>query len=314
MDVYEAKINQYARQIESYQNRVESQAKPKSFSLINNFLLWSAILFLFWPVGMLCIALALALLFVIVGQTALLNTFLTADNINTLVFLTYRNLLYIIVVLSLVLVSIKLKNDHDQKVYEKELVIFKSKRDLIQEKFDALAKKLNEEREQKRIAFEKERIAFEKEQIAKGLVQYEDKWGTPEQVKKWKEIRTGIDSSFMNMSHFEFEEFVARLFRKMGYETTVTKKTGDYGVDVIAKDSRDTIAIQVKQNSIGNNVGNVTVQQTLGAMWKIPANKAIIITTSDFTVQAKEQAKNAPIELWDLKILKQLVRKHFIDN
>ena len=118
----------------------------------------------------------------------------------------------------------------------------------------------------------------------------------------------------MNFSHFEFEEFIAKLFRKMGYQTEDTRKTGDYGVDVIAKDKNDTIAVQVKQFKHGNNVGNVTVQQVLGAMWKVKANKAIIITTSDFTVQAKVQARESPIELWNLPALKSMVRKYFIEE
>ena len=49
-------------------------------------------------------------------------------------------------------------------------------------------------------------------------------------------------------------------------------------------------------------------------MWKIKANKSIIITTSDFTVQAIEQSKEAPVELWNLNTLKRYVRKYFIDN
>ena len=99
----------------------------------------------------------------------------------------------------------------------------------------------------------------------------------------------------------------------MGYTTQLTPKTGDYGVDIIAKDKNDTIAIQAKQFKHGNNVSNMIVQQVLGAMWKVKANKAIIITTSDFTVQAKVQAREAPVELWNLQTLKSMVRKYFIE-
>lgn len=88
----------------------------------------------------------------------------------------------------------------------------------------------------------KKRLAeakFEAKQVAKGLVKFNGKWGTPEQVEKWKEIETGIDKNFSHLSHFEFENFIGKLFEKMGYETTVTRKTGDFGIDVIAKNSKD---------------------------------------------------------------------------
>ena len=101
----------------------------------------------------------------------------------------------------------------------------------------------------------------------------------------------------------------------MGYEASVTtKRRGDFGIDVIAKKDNDIVAIQVKQNSEGNNVGNRVVQQVLGAMRKFHANKAIIVTTAEFTVEAKEQAEGAPIELWDKLSLHKMVRKYFIDK
>lgn len=180
----------------------------------------------------------------------------------------------------------------------------------IRDKVEVRIKKEREEQKEKGREIKK----FEEKQRKKGLVKFEDKWGTPEQIKKWKEVNYGIDKNFMNLSHFQFEKFVAELFEKMGYNTTVTRKTGDFGVDVIAKDKHDTIAIQVKQNRAGNNVSNIIVQNILGSMWKVKANKSIIITTSDFTVQAKEQAQEAPVELWNLRTLKQIVRKYFIEQ
>lgn len=155
---------------------------------------------------------------------------------------------------------------------------------------------------------------FVEKQKKKGFVEYNGKWNTPEQVKTWKEIDVGLSNNFANLTHFEFEQFIGVLFQKMGYQTTVTRKTVDYGVDVIAKKGDDVIAIQVKKNSIGNNVGDIVVQNTLGGMWKYKANKAIIITTSDFTTMAHEQARGAPIELWNKRTLHQMVRKYFVEQ
>ncbi len=155
---------------------------------------------------------------------------------------------------------------------------------------------------------------FVEKQKKKGLIEYNGKWGKSEEVKTWKEIDAGISNNFANLTYFEFEHFIAKLFQKMGYETSVTRKTGDYGIDVIATKDDDIVAIQVKKNSHGNNVGDVVVQNTLGGMLKYKANKAIIITTSDFTTMAHEQAKEAPIELWNKKTLHQIVRKYFVES
>ena len=144
-------------------------------------------------------------------------------------------------------------------------------------------------------------------------MKFKDKWGMPEQVKRWREIDIGLENNFADYSPYEFEEFIAKLFRKMGYTVETTSKSKDFGTDVIAKRGGETISIQVKKNAIGNNVGAQVVQQTLGSMWKFKANKSIIITTSDFTVQAEEQAKGAPVELWNRKVLEKTVRKYFIE-
>ena len=177
-------------------------------------------------------------------------------------------------------------------------------------------RKLEEERE--RLKAERERKKFEKEQRERGLVKFvghdgKERWGTPKQVKRWKEIDMGLSDNFASYTPFEFEQLIGKLFEKMGYDTEVTKKAKDYGVDVIAKKGKTTVAIQAKKYKEGNNVGNKEIQQILGAMWQIKANKAILITTSDFTVYAEEQGKEAPVELWNKERLHEMVRKYFID-
>ena len=129
-------------------------------------------------------------------------------------------------------------------------------------------------------------------------------------------MRELVDSNYACMSSFEFEHLVAELLRRMGYEAAVTNQSGDYGVDVVARNGDETIAIQVKKYSPGNNVGNREVQMILGAMQlrTIRATKAVLITTSDFTIQAREQAKECPVELWDGAYLSLLVQKYFCQD
>ncbi|RLJ01092.1 MAG: hypothetical protein DRP06_00400 [Candidatus Aenigmatarchaeota archaeon] len=162
-------------------------------------------------------------------------------------------------------------------------------------------------------------ILFERKQKAKGLVKFtEDSgkeiWGTPTQVKKWKEIDIDLNNNFVNLNGYQFEEFVAKLFKKMGYKVTVTPKSRDYGIDVIAEDKEDIIAIQCKKLKAGSNVSNRDIQRARGSMDFYDANKCIIITNQDFTIQAKEQARRTKnTEIWNKHILHQMVRRYFID-
>jgi HJR/Mrr/RecB family endonuclease len=170
------------------------------------------------------------------------------------------------------------------------------------------------------ILLKKKKSDFEMKQKEKGLEKFidevtgEEKWGTPEQVVEWHKISSYLQNNFADFTPSEFEEFIASLFRKMGYETELTSGGGDYGLDVIAKDKDDVIGIQCKLFMVGNNVGAREVQMALGAMWHFKANKAIIVTTSDFTTQAKIQAKESPVELWNKKVLHQMIRKYFLEE
>lgn len=123
----------------------------------------------------------------------------------------------------------------------------------------------------------------------------------------------GLDNNFADLSPYQFEEFVAELFRRMGYTARKTPNTGDFGADVIAQKGGTTILIECKKYSDGNNVTPAEVQRALGAMWKHKADKCVFITTSDFTIRALELEKDAPVELWNKKTLHEQVRKYFID-
>lgn len=110
------------------------------------------------------------------------------------------------------------------------------------------------------------------------------------------------------LSPREFEKFVAYLFSKMDYQVQRTTYTADFGADIVAQKGSNRIVIQVKRY-IGANVGAEEVQQILGSMWKYKANHAILVTTSNFTAPAREQAKGSPIELWDKKVLDKIIEE-----
>ena len=103
-----------------------------------------------------------------------------------------------------------------------------------------------------------------------------------------------------NSSFDFFERLVIDLLIKMGYGGSreeagqATKKTGDGGIDGIINEDRlglDSIYIQAKRWK-DTVVGRPEIQKFSGALDTPGATKGIFITTSNFTKEAKEYAKN----------------------
>lgn len=103
------------------------------------------------------------------------------------------------------------------------------------------------------------------------------------------------------MSGEEFEHYVARLFKSLGYKAQVTKTSGDYGADVIAtrflRGKGEKIAIQCKRYR--GKVGISAVQEVIGAKAYYNANKAYVVTNNYYTDAAKNLAYRSKVILWD---------------
>ena len=129
-------------------------------------------------------------------------------------------------------------------------------------------------------------------------------------ARKKSKYQVYCDTDFVSLDPYEFETLIGTLFERKGYKVTITPRTGDYGVDVIAKNSFETIAIQAKKYCQNNRISNVDVQKLLGGMnyQDYQADRSILVTTSDFTKMALEQAKGNPIELWNnVKLKSEIV-------
>ena len=106
----------------------------------------------------------------------------------------------------------------------------------------------------------------------------------------------------------EFEEIIAELFRKQGFNVELTKRTRDGGKDIIAikKDimGLDTkYFIECKRYAKTNkiNVGIVRALHGIHYTNNGP-NKSIIVTTSTFTSVAKKFAKEEVQSEWAMAL------------
>lgn len=112
-----------------------------------------------------------------------------------------------------------------------------------------------------------------------------------------------------------FEQLVVDLLEKMGYGDGVTTQyVGDGGIDgIITTDALgfDPIHIQAKRYRVNTKVGRPEIQTFAGALNAV--SRGVFITTSSFTDNAKEYAKNfthATIILIDGARLAQLMIKY----
>lgn len=106
------------------------------------------------------------------------------------------------------------------------------------------------------------------------------------------------NAAFDSMDGAEFERYCAYLLEKNGFHNvSVTKTSGDHGIDVLAKRNNYTYAIQCKRFS--SKVGNRAVQEAFTGRALYNANIAVVLTNNFFTDQAIEDARALGVQLWD---------------
>ena len=107
---------------------------------------------------------------------------------------------------------------------------------------------------------------------------------------------------------YAFEEYVASVFRDLGYEATVTPSSHDGGIDIHMRKDTVIYVAEVKLYAQGNNIGREKIQKLHSAMIDRHANKAIFVTTSAFSAPAAEYANKYNIDMINGNALLQLIR------
>ncbi len=129
------------------------------------------------------------------------------------------------------------------------------------------------------------RRARSKRSFAKGVV-----WRKDQQLLNW----------LSKMHPADFEEYVAALFRKLGYRSSTVGRTGDHGIDVEIEKDGIVSYVQCKRYSQKHRVGEPDIRNFLGSLaHKHAQSKGYFITTSFFTLDAELFAADKPIELID---------------
>ncbi len=134
-----------------------------------------------------------------------------------------------------------------------------------------------------------------------------DRQGTPDStntppfeegpVESTEQLKTVLQQ----MDPYEFEHFVADLWERMGWETEVSSASMDEGVDVVARKSHpydQLTLIQAKRYGPNTTVGSPDIQQyaSLGQQYN-GVDKVVIVTTNEFTGQARDLAGRLNVKL-----------------
>ncbi len=164
-----------------------------------------------------------------------------------------------------------------------------------------LQKELNISSQKAELLAEKIKLLIDFDSLPK-----DDTKHTVEPILKEKDDKKDLKFniySLDNLSGKEFEEFLKWMFQELGFSVELTKVTADSGVDLVLKKDQEKIAVQAKRYNRNTKVSNEVVLKTYGGMGVYKCHKSIIITTSYFTNQAKNDAQKLEIELWDREFL-----------
>jgi restriction system protein len=113
-------------------------------------------------------------------------------------------------------------------------------------------------------------------------------------------------SDIDNMDGIEFENYVVGLLNHHGYHSIqTTKRSNDFGADIIAKKGKDKYSIQLKR--LSHTVDRSAVSDAVGAMAFYGCNKSMVITTNYFTKSAKAFAQLHHCKLIDRDQLLSLI-------
>lgn len=129
-------------------------------------------------------------------------------------------------------------------------------------------------------------------------------------LNRWNRYHGLIHLSHMDkMTGIELEFAVKEIYEKNGYSTSLTQKSGDYGVDVIAYKGSEVLAIQTKRYA--KPVGVRAIQEVASGYVYYRATKPLVVTNSTFTENAKTLAHTLGVELIDRKKLEKMWAEAF---
>lgn len=153
---------------------------------------------------------------------------------------------------------------------------------------------------------------------------FELKFSNPEKLASAVEEKMSDDDVektsqqiLQELDPYQFERLCGRMFEKLNFTNVqVTQRSSDKGIDgtgdLMLGLVRIKVVFQAKRYQEGNGIGAPDIQKLFGAMQQSRSEKAVFITTSHFSPQAKNSAKELGIEVIDGERLIEILQKNKI--
>ncbi len=190
------------------------------------------------------------------------------------------------------LINESIQDTNKQKLLKEIIKLEKSKEKLLNTK--------------KRLIDEIDKLSFQKEMLEIEINEMKNKKSTL--LAPNCDVPLSLEYIDSLPSGLEFETSIAIILKKLNYsDVQVTSGSGDFGIDVIA--TKDDIKYGFQCKLYSNTVGNDAVQQAYAGRIHYNCNVVIIVTNNYFTEQAKKQALETQVILWDRDILEKKINK-----
>lgn len=120
------------------------------------------------------------------------------------------------------------------------------------------------------------------------------------------------------MDAYEFEHLIADIWESLGWETSVTTASSDQGIDIVAEKRspfRQKQLIQAKRYKEGNTVSSPQIQQYSSLQHQEKnVDSVVVVTTSEFSTQAREISTKLNVKLIDGTDLCTIIQEQDLDS
>lgn len=115
----------------------------------------------------------------------------------------------------------------------------------------------------------------------------------------------------VKLTPHDFEELISHILKDLGYNVRRIKQGDDIGIDILANNERESLAVQVKKYE-HRKINLAMIYHTYGAAAYYECSRAVIVTLSDLTPRATEVARKLKVEIWNQEeLLKKVKSIHF---
>ncbi|WP_217558082.1 restriction endonuclease [Paenibacillus sp. GbtcB18] len=135
-----------------------------------------------------------------------------------------------------------------------------------------------------------------------------------QEARRIHQLRKERAEDFYSLTPREFEQAIANLYKKLGYDVQLTPYVNDGGKDIIAWKNGKKYLIECKKYGPDKKIGRPLLQKLFAAMTEEKAYKGIFVATCYFTDSAYEYGKKYNISCISFSTLSKMLTEAIPDS